>query len=164
MPSAGNHENELGNGPIGYQAYQAFSVPESLGQTDVTRGLWYAFTAGSVRVISIANDVLGRYVRGAQKAWLEKELAEARRDRDVHWIVVCIERKRDRRDIESSSLPCSCARARLDFADAGQVNLHFGKRTKSACNGSLNDVRERALVSQLDFRGHVGSSIAHSSG
>jgi len=57
MPSAGNHENELGNGPIGYQAYQTyFSVPESAGQTDVTRGLWYAFTAGSVRVISIAND------------------------------------------------------------------------------------------------------------
>ncbi len=47
MPSAGNHENELGNGPIGYQAYQTyFSVPESAGQTDVTRGLWYAFTAG----------------------------------------------------------------------------------------------------------------------
>ena len=55
-PSPGNHENELGNGPIGYQAYQTyFSVPEASGQTDVTRGLWYAFTAGSVRVISIAN-------------------------------------------------------------------------------------------------------------
>ena len=41
----------------GYQAYQTyFSVPEAAGQTDVTRGLWYAFTAGSVRVISIAND------------------------------------------------------------------------------------------------------------
>jgi hypothetical protein len=48
MPSAGNHENELGNGPIGYQAYQTyFSVPEVAGQTEVTRGLWYAFTAGS---------------------------------------------------------------------------------------------------------------------
>src|SRR6202035_1547406 len=57
MPSAGNHENELGNGPIGYQAYQTyFSVPAADGQTDLTRGLWYAFTAGSVRVISIAND------------------------------------------------------------------------------------------------------------
>jgi hypothetical protein len=57
MPSAGNHENELGNGPIGYQAYQTyFSVPESAGQTDLTHGLWYAFTAGSLRVLSIAND------------------------------------------------------------------------------------------------------------
>ena len=101
MPSAGNHENELGNGPIGYQAYQTyFSVPESVGQTDVTRGLWYAFTAGSVRVISIANDDVAyqdggnSYVRGyssgAQKAWLENELSATRRDRDVDWVVVCM--------------------------------------------------------------------------
>jgi Calcineurin-like phosphoesterase/Purple acid Phosphatase, N-terminal domain len=101
MPSAGNHENELGNGPIGYQAYQTyFSVPSSSGQTEVTRGLWYAFTAGSVRVISIANDDVtyqdggDSYVRGyssgAQKAWLESELSDARRDHDIDWIVVCM--------------------------------------------------------------------------
>ncbi len=101
MPSAGNHENELGNGPIGYQAYQTyFSVPDSAGQTDVTRGLWYAFTAGPVRVLSIANDDVAyqdggnSYVRGysegAQKAWLERELAAARGDRDIDWIVVCM--------------------------------------------------------------------------
>jgi hypothetical protein len=101
MPSAGNHENELGNGPIGYQAYQTyFSLPEAAGQTDVTRGLWYAFTAGSVRVISIANDDVtyqdggDSYVRGysggAQKAWLEHELATARQDRNVDWVVVCM--------------------------------------------------------------------------
>ena len=101
MPSAGNHENELGNGPIGYQAYQTyFSVPEVAGQKDVTRGLWYAFTAGSMRVISIANDDIcyqdggNSYVRGysqgAQKAWLEKELAAARNDYDIDWVVVCM--------------------------------------------------------------------------
>jgi Calcineurin-like phosphoesterase/Purple acid Phosphatase, N-terminal domain len=101
MPSAGNHENELGNGPIGYQAYQTyFSVPASAGQTDVTRGLWYAFTAGSVRVVSIANDDIvyqdggNSYVRGysegAQKAWLEKELAATRDNHDIDWIVVCM--------------------------------------------------------------------------
>jgi hypothetical protein len=100
MPSAGNHENELGNGPIGYQAYQTyFSLPDA-GQTDVTRGLWYAFTAGSVRVLSIANDDVAyqdggnSYVRGysegAQKAWLEKELAAARGNHDIDWIVVCM--------------------------------------------------------------------------
>jgi 3',5'-cyclic AMP phosphodiesterase CpdA len=101
MPSAGNHENELGNGPIGYQAYQTyFSVPESAGQSELTRGLWYAFTAGSVRVISIASDdicyqdggnshVRG-YSQGAQKAWLEKELATARSDHDFDWVVVCM--------------------------------------------------------------------------
>lgn len=101
MPSPGNHENELGNGPIGYQAYQTyFSVPEASGQTDVTKGLWYAFTAGSVRVISIANDDItyqdggNSYVRGyskgAQKAWLEKELAATRANHDIDWIVVCM--------------------------------------------------------------------------
>ncbi|HXA38391.1 MAG TPA: metallophosphoesterase family protein [Phenylobacterium sp.] len=101
MPSPGNHENELGNGPIGYRAYQTyFQVPEAAGQTELTRGLWYAFTVGSVRVVSIANDDVAyqdggdSYVRGyssgAQKAWLEAELAATRRNRDIDWIVVCM--------------------------------------------------------------------------
>jgi hypothetical protein len=101
MPSAGNHENELGNGPIGYAAYQTyFSVPPTPGQTDVTKGLWYAFTVGSVRVISLANDDIAyqdggsSYVRGysqgAQKAWLESELAASRQDKNVDWVVVCM--------------------------------------------------------------------------
>jgi len=101
MPSAGNHENELGNGPIGYRAYQTyFSVPPTPGQTSVTKGLWYAFTVGSVRIISLANDDVcyqdggNSYVRGyshgAQKAWLEAELAASRADRDIDWIVVCM--------------------------------------------------------------------------
>jgi hypothetical protein len=105
MPSPGNHENELGNGPIGYQAYQTyFSLPEAEGQTDTTRGLWYAFTAGSVRVISIANDdvvyqdagdpaddsYVRGYSQGAQKAWLQKALAAARADTAIDWIVVCM--------------------------------------------------------------------------
>ncbi|CAN5329786.1 metallophosphoesterase [soil metagenome] len=101
MPSAGNHENELGNGPIGFQAYQTyFSVPPAAGQSELTKGLWYAFTAGSVRVISLANDDIcyqdggNSYVRGyshgAQKAWLEAELSTARRDPNVDWVVVCM--------------------------------------------------------------------------
>lgn len=101
MPSPGNHENELGNGPIGYRAYQTyFSLPPATGQTDVTRGLWYAFTAGSMRVVSLANDDIvyqdggNSYVRGysagAQKAWLERELAAARADHAIDWLVVCM--------------------------------------------------------------------------
>jgi 3',5'-cyclic AMP phosphodiesterase CpdA len=101
MPSPGNHENELGNGPIGYRAYQTyFALPPAAGQTDVTRGLWYAFTAGSMRVISIANDDVAYqdggnsyvhgYSAGAQKAWLERELAAARRDRNIDWVVICM--------------------------------------------------------------------------
>ncbi|AKU14901.1 purple acid phosphatase family protein [Luteipulveratus mongoliensis] len=101
MPSAGNHENELGNGPIGYEAYQTyFSLPGSGGPRGVTRGLWYSFTIGAVRVISIANDDVcyqdggNTYVRGysdgAQQAWLERELKAARRDRGIDWVVVCM--------------------------------------------------------------------------
>ena len=101
MPAPGNHENERGNGPIGYLAYQTyFSLPPAAGQTQATRGLWYAFTVGAVRVISIANDDVAYqdagdsyvrgYSKGAQKAWLERELAAARGNRDIDWIVVCM--------------------------------------------------------------------------
>jgi hypothetical protein len=101
MPSPGNHENELGNGPIGYQAYQTyFSLPSAEGQTDTTRGLWYSFTVGSMRVVAIANDDVtyqdagDSYVRGysggAQKAWLQKALAAARADKSIDWLVVCM--------------------------------------------------------------------------
>ena len=101
MPSPGNHENELGNGVLGYQAYQTyFSLPRATGQTETTRGLWYAFTAGSVRVIAIANDdvcyqdggdsYVRGYSKGAQKTWIEAELKAARADRQIDWIVVCM--------------------------------------------------------------------------
>ncbi len=101
MPCAGNHENELGNGPIGYQAYQTyFSLPRQHGQSELTRGLWYAFTVGSVRFISLQNDdvcyqdggssYVHGYSAGAQKAWLEKELRATRRDSGIDWIVVCM--------------------------------------------------------------------------
>lgn len=100
MPAAGNHENELGNGPIGYAAYQTFFALPDSGADEQLRGLWYSFTAGSVRVISLSNDDIcfqdgaNTYVRGysggAQKRWLEKELADARRDARVDWVVVCM--------------------------------------------------------------------------
>ena len=100
MPAAGNHENELGNGPIGYAAYQTyFALPES-GSDPEFRGLWYAFTAGSVRVISLNNDdvcfedcadsYVHGYSGGAQKRWLQVELAAARADRGIDWVVVCM--------------------------------------------------------------------------
>ncbi len=100
MPAAGNHENELGNGPIGYGAYQTyFALPES-GSSPETRGLWYSFTAGSVRVVSLNNDDVAfqdagnsyvhGYSAGEQKRWLTNELADARRDTNVDWLVVCM--------------------------------------------------------------------------
>jgi 3',5'-cyclic AMP phosphodiesterase CpdA len=100
MPAAGNHENELGNGPVGYGAYQAyFTVPEAESDPE-TRGLWYAFTAGSVRVISLNNDDIcyqdggNSYVRGysggAQRRFLETQLASAQRDSAIDWVVICM--------------------------------------------------------------------------
>lgn len=100
MPAAGNHENERGNGPIGYAAFQTyFAVPDSGADAEL-RGLWYSFTAGSVRVISLANDdvclqdggntYVHGYSSGAQRRWLEAELAGAQADPGVDWIVVCM--------------------------------------------------------------------------
>ncbi len=100
MPAAGNHENELGNGPIGYGAYQTyFAVPDS-GADPEMRGLWYSFTAGSVRVISLSNDDVAYqdggnsyvhgYSGGAQKRWLADQLAAARHDPGIDWLVICM--------------------------------------------------------------------------
>jgi hypothetical protein len=116
MPSAGNHENEVGNGPQGYLSFETrFSVPDN-GSKDF-RGNWYAFTVGSIRVISLNNDdvclqdgafsgyrrdhvpnytangdnpYINGYSNGAQKEWLERELRRASADDDIDWIVVCM--------------------------------------------------------------------------
>ncbi|WP_322752771.1 metallophosphoesterase family protein [Frankia sp. Cas3] len=116
MPCAGNHENEVGNGPQGYLAYQTrFALPCNDSKVPDFAGNWYAFTVGSVRVISINNDdvclqdggfsgyrrdhvptyasagsnpYIHGYSQGEQRAWLERTLAAARHDRDIDWIVV----------------------------------------------------------------------------
>jgi hypothetical protein len=100
MPAAGNHEIESGNGPIGMGAYQAyFDLPST--ETDAElKNLWYAFTAGSVRVIVLQNDEVALqdggdyyvhgYSGGRQMAFLEKELAKARASRDTDWIVIAM--------------------------------------------------------------------------
>jgi hypothetical protein len=100
MPAAGNHENELANGPIGYGAYQArFWLPENDTEPEF-RNLWYTFKAGSVRVVSLNNDdvclqdggdsYVSGYSGGAQRRWLEQTLAAAREEDGVDWLVVCM--------------------------------------------------------------------------
>jgi len=103
MPAAGNHENERLDGRPGldpFKAYQTYFTLPSNGAGPAFEGLWYAFTIGSVRVVSINNDDVcyqdggNTYVRGysggAQKTWLEQTLADARKDHAIDWIVVCM--------------------------------------------------------------------------
>ncbi|HZS13240.1 MAG TPA: metallophosphoesterase family protein [Candidatus Dormibacteraeota bacterium] len=99
MPALGNHEVEMGNGALGYRSYLArYRLPDS-GSRQFP-GQWYAFTVGSVRFITTDNndvvystdfnfEVRG-YSRSAQLAWLERELALARSDPAVDWIVVFV--------------------------------------------------------------------------
>ncbi|MFD1047855.1 metallophosphoesterase, partial [Kibdelosporangium lantanae] len=100
MPAAGNHEIEKQNGPIGLGAYQAYFRLPSTETDPELQGLWYAFTAGSVRVIVLQNDdnclqdggdyYVSGYSGGRQLKWLERELAAARHSRDIDWIVVAM--------------------------------------------------------------------------
>jgi hypothetical protein len=56
MPSAGNHENEVGNGTQGMDAYRNwFWLPENGAKADF-EGNWYSFRVGNVGVISLNND------------------------------------------------------------------------------------------------------------
>ncbi|MFE0458503.1 purple acid phosphatase family protein [Kitasatospora sp. NPDC058965] len=100
MPAAGNHENEKANGPIGFSAFQTrFDLPGNGGDAE-TQGLWYSFTVGSVHVVVLQNDDVAYqdagdsyvhgYSGGAQAAWLERDLAAARSDRSIDWVVVCM--------------------------------------------------------------------------
>ncbi|WP_329371968.1 metallophosphoesterase family protein [Streptomyces sp. NBC_00669] len=100
MPAAGNHEIESGNGPIGLGAYQTyFALPSTETDAELA-GLWYAFTAGSVRVIVLQNDdnclqdggdlYINGYSGGRQLAFLERELKAARADREIDWVVVAM--------------------------------------------------------------------------
>jgi hypothetical protein len=115
MPAAGNHENEVGNGPQGYEAYQTwFTLPDN-GAPQQWQGNWYSFKVGSVGVVSLNNDdvcyqqgsfsafrearlnaaanhddYIRGYSQGVQRAWLKATLAALRADEDIDWIVVCM--------------------------------------------------------------------------
>jgi Purple acid Phosphatase, N-terminal domain/Calcineurin-like phosphoesterase len=120
MPAAGNHEIEKANGPIGLGAYQTyFAVPSRETDAELAN-LWYAFTAGSVRVIVVQNNdnclqdggdvYINGYSGGRQLAFLERELSAARSSRDIDWIVVAMHQV-----MVSSSMPMApisaCARS-----------------------------------------------------
>ena len=97
MPALGNHESESGNGAQGVDAYlHRFALPSN-GSRHFPNN-WYAFTVGSVRFLSVdTNDVvystdfdfpIRGYSQAEQRRWLETELAAARTDPGIDWIVV----------------------------------------------------------------------------
>ena len=75
MPAIGNHEYEKDIGPISYLG--RFTLPED--------ELQYTFDWGDVRFV-VANTVLG--MTDTQLDWLDKALAQARKDR-VRWLILC---------------------------------------------------------------------------
>ena len=123
----GNHENELGNGPSAIDAFRTrFAVPATVPPD--FRGLWYAFTVGSVRVIVVANDdvalqdggdsYVSGYSDGPQKAWLEKQLAAARGF------------------ATSTGSWCACTRSPSSAADNSTARTWASGRTGCRCSTS----------------------------
>jgi Calcineurin-like phosphoesterase len=100
MPAAGNHENEMGNGMLGFRAYQTrFSLPDHGESNSDFRGLWYVQGGGRPRHVAEQWRCLhpGRgdlyvhgYSNGAQQRWLERTLQQARNDPETDWVVVCM--------------------------------------------------------------------------
>jgi 3',5'-cyclic AMP phosphodiesterase CpdA len=92
MPILGNHEIEAGMDQHGYEA--------TLGRLRLPGHNWYAFDAGSVRIICTdaedwalqkGGDVFLRgYSGGAQLRWLDQELASARQRPHVDWVVLAV--------------------------------------------------------------------------
>ena len=169
MPAPGNHENELGNGPIGYQAFQTyFALPPQPGQTAITRGLWYAFTVGSVRVICLANDDVcyqdggNSYVRGysngAQKAWLEQGTAGRPRQprhrlgRRVH------APGRDQHRQSCSTAPtsasarsgCRCSTSTASTSSSAVTSTTTSVRTRSAADAAERDAHPEPASTRTD--------------
>ena len=102
MPLLGNHEIESqlsagtgsGWGQWGYDPYRTrFSLPSN-GHTELAN-CFYSFRYGSVHFLCIDNNDVNEevtpnigYTDGRQRAWVEQELAAARLDPDVDFIVV----------------------------------------------------------------------------
>jgi 3',5'-cyclic AMP phosphodiesterase CpdA len=97
MPALGNHENESGNGPQGFDSYLTRYLLPDNGVSGF-RGNWYAFTVGNVRFVSLDNDdvcyqdggdfYVRKYSGGVQKAWIARTLSAARADPGIDFIVV----------------------------------------------------------------------------
>ncbi len=100
-------------------------------------------------MISIANDDIcyqdggSSYVRGysqgAQKAWLEKELAAARSNLDIDWVVVCMHQVAistadmfNGADLGSARNGCRCSTSTTSTWWSAGTSTTTSARTRSA--------------------------------
>ncbi|MBI2170327.1 MAG: fibronectin type III domain-containing protein [Actinobacteria bacterium] len=93
MVTAGNHEMEIGQGPLGYDGFLSRMVLPGAGVSGTTT--WWAQRYANVAFVALdANDVSYEITRNqgyagtAQDAWLAATLAALRADPAVDFIVV----------------------------------------------------------------------------
>jgi hypothetical protein len=77
MPAAGNHENELGNGPIGYGAYQAY----------------FALPDGATRIVVRVHSGLGAGDQPGQRRCVLSGRRQLLRTRLLRWRAKALARK-----------------------------------------------------------------------
>jgi len=169
MPAAGNHENEVGNGPLGWRAYQTqFSLPNHGESNPEFQGMWYTFKVGGVRVISLNNDDVclqdagDNYVRGysngSQQRWLERTLQQARDDLETDWIVICMHQVAMSSAHNFNGADLGIRQAWLPLFDKYAVDLvltghehHFERSLAVRGSDSANTLRPRVADSNLDL-------------
>jgi 3',5'-cyclic AMP phosphodiesterase CpdA len=141
------------------------ALPDS-GSSLQTRGLWYSFTAGSVRVVSLNNDDVAfqdggnfyvhGYSAGEQKRWLANELADARRDPDVDWLVVCMHQTAISTADKANGADLGIRQEWLPLFDQYQVDLvvcgheHHYERSHPVRGTQGNDTRTPIPVDTRD--------------
>ncbi|ANZ14427.1 metallophosphoesterase [Streptomyces noursei ATCC 11455] len=178
MPCVGNGENEKGNGPLGLTGYQTyFTLPGPSGTAPETRGLWYAFTVGAVRFISLANDDVAiqdtgdTYVRGysggAQRQWLERELKAARGNAGIDWIVVFMHHPMISSSRSGSGSDVGIRTAWGPLFDAYGVDLvlcgheHYYERSLPVRGAMPNEARTPVPVSTRTDVADTGKGTVH---
>ncbi|MFE3770694.1 fibronectin type III domain-containing protein [Streptomyces sp. NPDC059122] len=179
MPCLGNGENEKGNGPLGMSGYQTYyTLPGSTADADPeTRGLWYAFTVGAVRFISLANDDVAiqdtgdTYVNGfsggAQRRWLERELKAARAHDGIDWIVVFMHHPMISSSRSGSGSDLGIRAAWGPLFDAYGVDLvlcgheHYYERSLPVRGALPNDARTPIPVATRTDVADTGKGTVH---
>ncbi|MCZ1019970.1 metallophosphoesterase family protein [Streptomyces noursei] len=178
MPCVGNGENEKGNGRLGLTGYQTyFTLPGPTGTDPETRGLWYAFTVGAVRFISLANDDVAiqdtgdTYVRGysggAQRQWLERELKAARGNAGIDWIVVFMHHPMISSSRSGSGSDVGIRTAWGPLFDAYGVDLvlcgheHYYERSLPVRGAMPNEARTPVPVSTRTDVADTGKGTVH---